>query len=119
MADGLGWALDNANVSVRVKPRRPYTPYNIFYLLERELLVQEPNASSNASTKAERVNPEDELELPARYKGIIMTPQWYDPNRKEKRKHRKTHGKVSAVISYCDSLCQYDTSLVIDHSFLT
>ena len=96
MADGLGWALDNANVSVKVKPRRPYTPYNIFYLLERERLVQEPNVSSNAaSTNRERVYPEDDVELPARYKGIVMNPQWYDPNRKEKRKHRKTHGKVS------------------------
>ena len=92
-AQGLGWALDKANATVKVKPKRPYTPYNIFYLLERELMVQEPNNSTPATSPI--VNPEDKLELPARYKGIVMSPQWYDPNRKEKRKHRRTHGKVS------------------------
>eukprot|EP00956_Cyclotella_meneghiniana_P030206 scaffold75397_cov67-Cyclotella_meneghiniana.AAC.7 len=98
----VGWALDNANVSVKTKPRRPYTPYNIFYLLERELMVQEPKASSDddasssaapSSANPPSDNPEDKLKLPARYKGIVMGPQWYDPNCKEKRKHRKTHGK--------------------------
>lgn len=90
------WALDNASVSVKVKPRRPYTPYNLFYLLERELLVQDRPASSDTCIHSSHViSPEDKLELPVRYKGkIILTPQWYDPNRKKKRKHRKTHGKV-------------------------
>jgi hypothetical protein len=97
-----GWSLDNADVSVRVKPRRPYTPYNIFYLLERELMVQEPkesleNVSPSASVNG---NPEDQLELPARYKGIVMSPSWYDPNRKEKRKHRRTHGVRAQICCY-------------------
>lgn len=101
----VGWALDNASVSVKTKPKRPYTPYNIFYLLERELMVQEPKAAPNdlSSTAAPTSvnlpsdNAEDKLKLPARYKGIVMGPQWYDPNCKEKRKHRKTHGKVSIL----------------------
>jgi hypothetical protein len=98
---GFGWALDNADVSVSVKPRRPYTPYNIFYLLERELMVQEPGKSNArkslaaSSSANDVVSPEDELDFPTRYKGIVMAPRWYDPNLKEKRKHRRTHGKVS------------------------
>ncbi|KAL3800026.1 hypothetical protein ACHAWO_004704 [Cyclotella atomus] len=98
---GLGWVLDNADVSVTVKPRRPYTPYNIFYLLERELMIQEPGKSNTkksppaSSSANDAVSPEEELDIPTRYKGIIMAPQWYDPNCKEKRKHRRTHGKIS------------------------
>ena len=101
--NGLGWALDNANVSVKVKPKRPYTPYNIFYLLERELLVQDPSKTPSAarpSHNSSRVNPEDCIEVPARYKGIVMAPQWYDSNFKEKRKHRRTHGKVSFLLDH-------------------
>ena len=92
--------------AVRIKPRRPYTPYNLFYLLERELIVQEidpqvakEKAAKRASMLADPnrkkvVRPEDDIELPTRYKGCILLPHWYEPNLKEKRKHRKTHGKV-------------------------
>ena len=71
-------------------------------------MVHEPKASSDDDASSYTApssaanppsdNPEDKLKLPARYKGIVMGPQWYDPNCKEKRKHRKTHGKVSMNI---------------------
>lgn len=111
----LGWALDNANVTVRVKPRRPYTPYNLFYLLERELLVQDPQESPGLLALSphplQKGNLEDELELPSRYKGkIILSPKWYDPDCKEKSKHRKSHGKVMnfSPISFI-TLCRSPT----------
>jgi hypothetical protein len=100
-ASNLGWSLDTADATERVKPRRPYTPYNLFYLLERELVVQgnEPSAATEKareraimSTMLER--PEDDIPLPTRYKNVVLLPMWYEPNMKEKRKHRKTHGKV-------------------------
>lgn len=104
-----GWALDNADSSDRIKPRRPYTPYNLFYLLERELVVQGDEPSSETeiaferdSVVAERSGKrlEDDLPIPSRYKNIVLLPMWYEPNLKEKRKHRKTHGKVSAHIPH-------------------
>ena len=103
---GRGWALDNADATDRIKPRRPYTPYNLFYLLERERLVQGDVQSSvkdvtfeRESMAAERSGkrPEDDIPVPARYKNVVLLPKWYEPNLKEKRKHRKTHGKVSAA----------------------
>lgn len=43
---------------------------------------------------------EDEIPLPARYKGVVLSPNWYDSNFKEKRKHRKSHGKVRLIDSF-------------------
>ena len=96
------WVSDTTgDSSIQVKPRRPYTPYNLFYLLERELVVQghEPSdAKTKALEKARATNArnrqEDEIPIPDRYKNVVLQPMWYEPNMKEKRKHRKTHGMV-------------------------
>lgn len=66
---------------------------------EIEPQVAEEKAAKRASMLADPkrkkvVRPEDDIELPTRYKGCILLPHWYEPNLKEKRKHRKTHGKV-------------------------
>lgn len=102
-----GWAVDSKDTPIRVKPRRPYTPYNLFYLLERELVVQghDPATAQDKTTKRAKLlierkathgdRAEDEIPVPARYKGVVLLPMWYEPNLKEKRKHRKTHGKIS------------------------
>ena len=107
------WALDTANASVRVKPRRPYTPYNLFYLLERELVVQgnDPATAKERATKKAKMlesdrskygkRVEDDIPMPQRYNGIVMLPMWYEPNLKEKRKHRKTHGTVRYLSDIC------------------
>lgn len=103
---GRAWTLDNADATDRVKPRRPYTPYNLFYLLERERVVQgqgdDPSAvreiafeRESMATERNEKRPEDDIPMPSRYKDVIFLPKWYEPNLKEKRKHRKTHGKVS------------------------
>lgn len=105
---GRGWALDNADATDRIKPRRPYTPYNLFYLLERELVVQGGGPSSVKEMAIEKESmvaelggkrPEDDIPIPSRYKNVVLLPKWYEPNLKEKRKHRKTHGKVSVLRS--------------------
>ena len=94
-------------VGAPVKPRRPYTPYNLFYLLERERVVQknEPAMALEKKVKSEQIRKtrpldmqnrkEDKIPMPKRYDNVLMLPQWYDPNLKEKRKHRKSNGKVS------------------------
>lgn len=106
-SNSKGYSLDNANVVVQVKPRRPYTPYNLFYLLERELVVQEKEPAMAEEKRMKRASmladpkrqnlperSEEDIPLPTRYKHCILLPHWYEPNLKEKRKHRKTHGKV-------------------------
>jgi hypothetical protein len=76
---------------------------DLFYLLERELMVQDAKSAQEKirliqkfRSSAVEEKPEDRIPLPVRYRGkIVMSPHWYDPNKKEKRKHRKTHGKIS------------------------
>lgn len=111
------WALDMANAPVRIKPRRPYTPYNLFYLLERELVVQgnDPSVSKERAEKRAKMEAdkstnfgersEESIPFPARYKNVVMLPMWYEPNLKEKRKHRKTHGTVSVHIMCAKYSC--------------
>eukprot|EP00574_Skeletonema_japonicum_P006371 CAMPEP_0201726000 /NCGR_PEP_ID=MMETSP0593-20130828/9215_1 /ASSEMBLY_ACC=CAM_ASM_000672 /TAXON_ID=267983 /ORGANISM="Skeletonema japonicum, Strain CCMP2506" /LENGTH=385 /DNA_ID=CAMNT_0048217463 /DNA_START=120 /DNA_END=1277 /DNA_ORIENTATION=+ len=94
------WQVDKTYADGKPKPKRPYTPYNLFYLLERELVVQKingPPKSNGFKRKHAGVAPreEDQIKPSSRYEGIIMAPYWYDPNMKEKRKHRKTHGMIS------------------------
>ena len=99
------WQVDKTYADGKPKPKRPYTPYNLFYLLERELVVQKingPPKSNGFKRKHAGVAPreEDQIKPSSRYEGIIMAPYWYDPNMKEKRKHRKTHGMVSSPLFY-------------------
>ncbi len=97
------WQVEKSYANGKPKPKRPYTPYNLFYLLERELVVQKingPPKSNGFKRKYAGVAPreEDQIKPSSRYEGIIMAPYWYDPNMKEKRKHRKTHGMVSSPL---------------------
>lgn len=90
------WKVNKKQTSS--KPKRPYTPYNLFYLLERELAVQKingPPSTKRNVTSTVPPRPEEQVKIPSRYDGIVMAPYWYDPNMKEKRKHRKTHGSIS------------------------
>lgn len=94
-----------ANGKPKPKPKRPYTAYNLFYLLERELVVQKINGPPKSSGIKRRYagmppREEDQIKPPSRYEKIIMAPYWYDPNMKEKRKHRKTPGMVSSIVFY-------------------
>jgi hypothetical protein len=97
------WQVDKTKASSKPKPKRPYTPYNLFYLLERELVVQNingPPKHTAAKRKPAGIAPreEDQIKPSSRYDGIVMAPYWYDPNMKEKRKHRKTQGMVSSFL---------------------
>ena len=103
MPNNTMWRISKACANGISKPKRPYTPYNLFYLLERELVVQKINGPpKNISSKRLHVGmaprEEDHIKPSSRYDGIVMAPYWYDPNMKEKRKHRKTHGMVSSLV---------------------
>ena len=80
---------------------RPHNCYNIFFLLERERLLQSrPDYNPIQAAAALSPVPEDvagygylELpDLPTRYKGLVMQPAWYVPGRNINRKHVKSHG---------------------------
>lgn len=68
----------------------------------------DPSASEEKAKKKDKMQKErsalmkerdeDGIPNPQRYNGVIMLPMWYEPNLKEKRKHRKTHGKVRFVL---------------------
>lgn len=113
------WQLDKTRASSKPKPKRPYTPYNLFYLLERELVVQRINGPpKNIGIKRKHVGiaprEEDHIKPSSRYDGIVMAPYWYDPNMKEKRKHRKTQGMVSSLLCYyCTCISHIYCSLII------
>jgi len=120
-----GWALDTADATVRVKPRRPYTPYNLFYLLERELVVQgheqslaKEKALEKARVSAMRKRPEDDIPIPSRYRNVVLLPMWYEPNMKEKRKHRKTHGKVRKSTMFHAHACSEQISVRCAHTYI-
>ena len=77
---------------------RPYTAYNIFFQLEREFILQRildvtPSVDTVFDQAADDVVPM----LPQKYREIVLSNDWYIPGkaRRKKRKHRKSHGKIS------------------------
>jgi len=79
---------------------RPHNCYNVFFLLEREQLLQSRPAY-NPVTAAAAHSPVPDVagygylempDLPTRYKGLVLPPGWYVPGRNRVRKHVKSHG---------------------------
>ncbi len=77
---------------------RPCTAYNLFYQLEREFILQSildmtPSVDTPFDQAADDVIPV----LPQKYREIILSNDWYIPGKaqRKKRKHRKSHGKIS------------------------
>ena len=89
------------------KVAKPYNNYNIFFILERELLIQargkQPSPAS--STAAFEFNGYDKIALPSfppRYAHLAVTldPNWFVSGKKKaKRKHTKSHGGESTNLS--------------------
>ena len=79
---------------------RPYTAYNIFFQLEREFILQSVlDVTPSVDTVFDPAADDNIIpSLPQRYRDIILSDDWYIPGkaqRKKKRSHRKTHGKIS------------------------
>ena len=76
------------------KPVRPMPAYHIFLQIEKEFIIQ-----TMAGEDADKSIHDDKVYLhyvPERYRHIKLTPDWYHPagKRRQKRKHRKQHGKI-------------------------
>jgi len=88
-----------------MKLPKPYNNYNLFFILERALLLDSrkdytEDSSSRPSSPASFVTGYEGLELPPlppRYRHLVLPHNWYDPMRKRfvKRKHVKDHGVAS------------------------
>jgi hypothetical protein len=82
---------------------QPLTAYNIFFMLERHLIVREKERFSGVAAANEKHQLPYDLggyeslslpELPSRFRSLILPQGWYVPGRniKRQRKHVKTHG---------------------------
>ena len=91
---------------VTTKPPRPYTEYTMFYQLEREFILHRVLASGDgdgADSAArdgeggEALFKDDPL-MPKKYRSLPLKADWYISGKSKKptkRKHRKSHGKLS------------------------
>lgn len=92
------------------KPTRPLTGYHLFFQLEREYILQTTDRDTDAAVYGPRRNDNRPLgkelddKMPFRYRYIHLNPHWYasgsgkrvnDGKPLPKRKHRRTHGKIS------------------------
>jgi hypothetical protein len=80
---------------------QPYNVYNIFFMLERQRLLQEmEDLVGTAEVKQHQqlsydLAGYDSLslpDLPQRFRHVRMPPGWYVPGKNSKRKHVKSHG---------------------------
>ena len=86
---GRGAGINN----IPKKPMRPLTAYHIFFQIEREYVIQTSAGEvANKSMMDNKIILED---VPQRYQNIRLLPDWYaGPGKRQKRKHRKQHGKI-------------------------
>ena len=75
------------------KPMRPLTAYHIFFQIEREYIIQTTPGSD--ADKSIHNNKSYLTDVPRKYRKVKLLPDWYaGPGKRQKRKHRKSHGKI-------------------------
>jgi len=87
MQSSMMWNVDPSVRHPGEKPKRPLSAYNFFFQLERERII-------NGDIKDKDVIGEYTLEDVARV-ALIQQKKAKENKPKEKRSHRKTHGKIS------------------------
>ncbi|KAL7543611.1 hypothetical protein ACHAXR_013168 [Thalassiosira sp. AJA248-18] len=85
-------SLASSNTLLK-KPMRPLTAYHIFFQIEREYLIQTaagPDADTTIHDNKSYIDG-----VPRRYRCTKLLTDWYaGPGKRQKRKHRKSHGKI-------------------------
>jgi len=101
-----------ASIPTKQKPPRPLTAYHLFFQLEREYILQttpdngvgSSSSSNNAPKDTRPIGKQIDKDMPFRYRYIHLNEHWYASGSGKringgkdvkKRKHRKTHGKIS------------------------
>ena len=105
--------MKSSNPTAKKTFARPHNCYNVFFLLDREQLLQSrpgynPVTAAAANSPVHDVAGYSYLEmpdLPTRYKGLVMQPGWYVPGRNRVRKHVKSHGCKFMNIVFDMYLC--------------
>lgn len=96
--DGIEPAKSQCDIS---KPTRPLTAYHVYFQLEREFIIQGSQCTDNDNNEIVKdtrpVGIELDPEMPLRYHNIHICRTWYTTGKEKrlKRKHRKTHGKIA------------------------
>lgn len=77
------------------KPMRPLTAYHVFFQIEREFIIQS-TPGADADVVSLHDNKDIQADVPRRYRATKLSPDWFaGPGKRQKRKHRKSHGKIS------------------------
>ena len=78
---------------------RPYSCYNLFFILERELLLQKRQGERHANATSDQsfIWGYEGLHIPpvpVRYQHLFLPVNWYVPGKRKAgtRKHSKIHG---------------------------
>jgi len=70
---------------------RPLAAYHIFFQIEREYIIQTSSPDHIVTDPSKTY----QAGVPSRYSSIKLSPDWYaGPGKRQKRKHRKTHGMI-------------------------
>ena len=73
------------------KPMRPLAAYHVFFQIEREYIIQTSSPDHIVTDPSKTY----QAGVPSRYRSIKLSPDWYaGPGKRQKRKHRKTHGMI-------------------------
>jgi len=102
MAETQGKKNNATNHGFPSKPPRHYTEYNLFFQLEREYILQKifdvkPQVKHTDDIFDTMKSTYSGPPLPKRYDDLILMKDWYIPGNKKRRKHKKSHGKISFI----------------------
>jgi len=106
-AIGGNSSSEAAEIAKKKKPMRPLTAYHIFFQLEREYIIQTTDVDNDDTKKTPSTSQDTNnnntststkyyhKNVPPKYRNILLSSDWYyGPGKRQKRKHRKSHGKI-------------------------
>jgi len=84
-------------VKVPPVPKRPLTAYNLFYILERNYIVQQHQKATSSILTGDVTNIDPYAsERPKRYRSVVLPSNWYVVGmNRTKRSDYKNHGLIS------------------------